>query len=148
MTEVVSAQSESLQSLDFNIRKVMIHDDTPIIYFVEASKSFEEDPFTFCSTVTISSGKVVHSEPRMVVEEEIYDDEKQCPNVDVAPGEMNDEASSEKVNKELKVEAPFPLLKHPVTTQAGTPNRDTEPKTTNDFKLTHDIYIAWLNNIN
>ncbi|MCE0481699.1 hypothetical protein HAX54_039639 [Datura stramonium] len=39
------------------------HDDTPIIYFNEASESREEDPSTSYSSITTRSGKVVHLKP-------------------------------------------------------------------------------------
>ncbi|MCD7461313.1 hypothetical protein HAX54_045869 [Datura stramonium] len=93
MAKVMSAKSESLQSLDFHMSQVLDHDDTPIIYFDEAFKSHEEDPSASYLVVTIRSEKVVHLEPHMTVEGQIHDYEKLCPNVDVAPREMNDEAS-------------------------------------------------------
>ncbi|MCD7448935.1 hypothetical protein HAX54_047547, partial [Datura stramonium] len=114
MAEVVSAQSESLQNLDFRMSQVLNHDDTPIIYFDEASKSCEEDPSAFCLVVITRSGKVVHSKPHMTVEEEIYDAEKLHIKVNVAPKEMNYESSSEKMNEKSRKDAPFPLCKHPL----------------------------------
>ncbi|MCD7461176.1 hypothetical protein HAX54_045428, partial [Datura stramonium] len=75
------------------------HDDTPLIYFDEASKSCEEDPCASCSIVITRTEKVVHLELCTIVEEEIHDDEKQCTTLDVAPRELHDEVSSEKEMK-------------------------------------------------
>ncbi|MCE3215467.1 hypothetical protein HAX54_002519, partial [Datura stramonium] len=58
-------------------------------------------------------GMVVHSEPHMIVEEEVHDVENLLAEVNEAPKESSNEALSEKVNKEFKEEAPPPLCKHP-----------------------------------
>ncbi|MCE5166893.1 hypothetical protein HAX54_028888, partial [Datura stramonium] len=73
---VVSAQSESPYSIDFHMSRVLGHDDTPIIYFDEASEICEEYSSASYPSITIRSGNVVHSEPRMIVQKEIHDDEK------------------------------------------------------------------------
>ncbi|MCE3216868.1 hypothetical protein HAX54_008781, partial [Datura stramonium] len=87
-TEVVNSQSESLQSLDFHKSQIRGYNDTPIIYFDEAFESLEEDPFSSFSTITTRSRKVLRSQLRMIVEEDIHDDEKQCLNLDSIPREM------------------------------------------------------------
>ncbi|MCD7462038.1 hypothetical protein HAX54_047633, partial [Datura stramonium] len=48
MIEVVSAQAESLQSLDFHIIQVLNYYNTPIVYFYEAPENHEVDPSTSC----------------------------------------------------------------------------------------------------
>ncbi|MCD9560399.1 hypothetical protein HAX54_019072, partial [Datura stramonium] len=78
-----------------------------------AFKSHEEDPFIFYLAVTTRRGKVLQLEPHMIVEENKRKDEKQCPYVEASPREIQDEASSEKVAEEIKVEDLLPSLKHP-----------------------------------
>ncbi|MCE2055600.1 hypothetical protein HAX54_042989, partial [Datura stramonium] len=58
MIEVVNAQSESLQNLNFHMIKIQGYDDTLIIYFDKASKSCEEDPSASYAAITIRSEKV------------------------------------------------------------------------------------------
>ncbi|MCD7467036.1 hypothetical protein HAX54_004217, partial [Datura stramonium] len=82
--------------------QILDHDGTSIIYFDEAFESREKyQSASYLSFIT-RSGKVVHSKPVMILEEEIHDDKKLCSNVYVASREMNDEASCEEVNEELK----------------------------------------------
>ncbi|MCE3216654.1 hypothetical protein HAX54_007342 [Datura stramonium] len=82
--------------------QVLNHGNTPIIYFDEAFESHEEDPYASILAITTRSGKVVHSKPRMILQEEIHDAKNLHPKVNVAPKEINDEASSEKVNEKCK----------------------------------------------
>ncbi|MCE0481298.1 hypothetical protein HAX54_038949 [Datura stramonium] len=89
-----------------------------------AKMSNEGNPSIYCLAFTTRSGKVLHSEPCMAIEEEKYDGEKLGPNVDVAPREVNDENSSEEVNEELKVEAPLPSTKPPIP----KPSTEEPPK--------------------
>ncbi|MCD7463027.1 hypothetical protein HAX54_049817 [Datura stramonium] len=91
----VTKMVNALYILDFHMSQNRGYDDTPIIYFDDAFEIHEEDPFTSCLAVTTISGKVLCLEPRLIIGEDIHDDEKQCPNLDAAPREMQDETSSD-----------------------------------------------------